>query len=451
MTTLTERIRGSRGWRILMTPVGRRVPVGKTGAPHGIALFMVLIALALMSAVVTDFGYNEMVRYKLAAHERDALKAQALSDSGVNVARLLLSIQAAVQPMLTQLAAAGIPLPAHTIWELVPLDSELMKGLTTGELQSMFGMDVSQVVAERAEAAAEKRQELIEDFDEGAPGAGSGPFIAPEGGFGAFDGGFTVAIEDEEKKAVSLRGWATEVNPQKRWSYVVRLMALFSPERYDFLFEERDSNGNRVDRLELIANIYDYMDANEDATDPRSELTDWGRQGSGSEDGLYTSYDKVEPKNAHFDSTAELLRVHGFSDAHMKAFGDQISIYGDNKVNLLSADALAIEFLVRLCAADPFDYKLIDQVWMQETLQLWNECKMLGILGGCQLSPQGFTTFLDGRGLVTNAQTCQENIGLESKTFTVRVTATVGDVSRTTTLVARVAGASEEYYYYSVR
>lgn len=449
--TIRARIRQSRAWRVLMTPVGRRVPVGKKGAPHGIALFMVLIALALMSAVVTDFGYNEMVRYKLAAHERDSLKAQALSDSGVNMARLLLAIQAAVQPMLTQLASAGIPLPAHTIWQLVPLDSEIMKGLTTGEVQSMFGMDVSAVVAERAEAAAEKRQELLEDFDADDPGAGSGPFVPPEGGFGAFEGNFTVAIEDEEQKAVSMRGWATQVNPQARWAYVMRFMALFAPERYDFLFEERDANGNRVDRLELIANLYDYVDGNQDATDPRSELADWGRIGGGAEDGLYTSYSNIEPKNAYFDSHQELLRVHGFSDAHMKAFGDQISIYAENKVNLLSAGPQAVEFLVRLCAADPYDYKLIDQIWMQETLQLWNECKMLGILGGCQLSPQGFLAFLDGRGLVTNAQQCQDNISLESKNFTVRVTATVGDASRTTTLVARVHGAAEEFYYYSVR
>ncbi|MFZ9886007.1 MAG: hypothetical protein ACO3JL_00790 [Myxococcota bacterium] len=440
-----------RAWRVLMTPVGRRLPVGKRGAPHGIALFMVLIALALMSSVVTDFGYNELVRYRLATHERDGLRAQALSDSGVNLARLLLAVQAAVQPMLTQLAAAGIPLPAHTVWNLIPLDSELLKSLTAGELQSMFGMDVSAAVAERKEAADEKRQTLLEDFEEGREGAGAGPFVPPESGFGAFLGDFTVQIDDEEKKAVSLRGFTTQVNPQARWAYVTRLMALFAPERYDFLFEERDSRGNRVDRLELIANLHDYADGNEDATDPRATQADWGRQGGGAEDGLYSSYRGVEPKNGYFDSHAELLRVHGFSDAHMKAFGEQISIYAESKVNLLSAAPQAIEYLVRICATDPYDYKLIDPLWMQETLQLWNECKMLGILGGCQLSPQGFTTFLDGRGLLINAQQCQDNISLESKNFTVRVTANVNDVTRTTTLVARVHGAAEEFYYYSVR
>ena len=82
---------------------------------------------------------------------------------------------------------------------------------------------------------------------------------------------------------------------------------------------------------------------------------------------------------------------------------------------------------------------------------LWNECKMLGILGGCQLSAEGFVAFLDTRGLATNPDQCKNSISLESKNFTVRVTATVNDVSRTTTVVARVYGAVEEFYYYSVR
>ena len=69
--------------------------------------------------------------------------------------------------------------------------------------------------------------------------------------------------------------------------------------------------------------------------------------------------------------------------------------------------------------------------WVQETLALWNQCKMLGMLGGCQLSPEGFVAFLDTRGIVTNPDQCKQNVSLESKNFTVRVTATVNDVSPT--------------------
>jgi hypothetical protein len=131
----------SRIWFVLTYPVGRRVPVGRrsangkrAGAPHGVALFLVLVALALMSAIVTDFGYNELLRYRLAAHERDSLKAQALNESALNFGRLLLSVQAAVQPFITQLASAGIPLPALTAWQLIPLDCEMLRVLSSGQL-----------------------------------------------------------------------------------------------------------------------------------------------------------------------------------------------------------------------------------------------------------------------------------------------------------------------------
>jgi hypothetical protein len=76
---------------------------------------------------------------------------------------------------------------------------------------------------------------------------------------------------------------------------------------------------------------------------------------------------------------------------------------------------------------------------------------VLGPLGGCMLTPEGFATFLQGRGLLINQQNCTDNIDTQSQNFTVRVTANVGDVSRTTTFVVRSASTTEEYYFYSVR
>ena len=101
--------------RLLLKPVGRRVPLGKNGAPHGVALLTVMVGLALMSIVVSDLGYNEMVRFKLAAHHRDSLKAQALSESGVVFAELTLAVQSAIQPLVTQLSSASDSL-TNTCW-----------------------------------------------------------------------------------------------------------------------------------------------------------------------------------------------------------------------------------------------------------------------------------------------------------------------------------------------
>ena len=379
-------------WKRLTKPVGKRGS-WSNNMPHGVALLTVMVGLAIMSAVVTDLGYNEMVRYKLAIHERDAVKAEALAQSGLNISRLLLVAQGAIQPMLTKLASARIPLPAHTLWQLIPLESELFKGVSSGALQSTFGLDVSDSLEKRGEAMKEIREEMLEQFDDEAVGAGDGPFEPPEGGFGAFDGSFSVDIKDEESK-ITLRGWDQQMTPQSRFAYAARLYSIFQPEQYDFLFEERDAWGNRVDRWELIANIYDYLDANEDATDGNADPIQWGRLTVGSEEGNYTSYDNLEPKNAYFDSLQELRLVHGFSDEHMKAFGEDITIYGEGKVNLLSASTRSLEMLIRLCAMDLTEPSLQDPMWMEETLSLWHEYRTLGPAeGGGPVAPKGSKSF----------------------------------------------------------
>ena len=79
-----------------------------------------------------------------------------------------------------------------------------------------------------------KMEERLDDFDGTEDGAGAQPFEPPKGGFGAFQGNFVVDITDEEKKAATLRGWATELNTQKRFTYVQRRGALLAPQRYDF-------------------------------------------------------------------------------------------------------------------------------------------------------------------------------------------------------------------------
>lgn len=446
-----KRLRATRLLKLLLTPVGRRIPIRRgKGAPHGVALLVVLVALSLMSAVVTDLGANEMVRYRLASNDRDAMKAQALAESSLNIARLLLAMQDAVQPLITQLASTGIPLPAHTFWQLVPLDSELLKGLTSGELQSTLGMNVDAALEERKAKLATQLEEKKASFDADKPGAGLEPFMPPEGGFGAFDGTFRADIQDEEQKPATLRGWATTISPAQCYAYAQRIFHVIEPERYDFLFEDRDGQGNRTSREELIGNLYDWLDENQDAVDPRADATAWCRGGGGAEDAGYSSGYKVVPKNAYYDAPGELRLVRGMSDAHLRAFGDKISIYGDGKVNVLSAPVATIEALIYSCApqGEPL---LFNQTWMQETLTGWEQSKMLGILGGgFPPTPDGLISFLDSRGLVVTPQ-CKDLMSTESHNFTVRSIAQVGEVTRTMTTVMRVHRTTEEFYYYAVR
>jgi Type II secretion system (T2SS), protein K len=438
-----------RAWHTLTVPVGRRVRNGK-GAPHGVALLTVMIALALMSAIVSDLGTNEFIRFRLASNDRDAMKAEALAESGTQVARLILSMQSAVQPCINQLSTIGIPLPAHTFWQLIPMDSEVLKGLTSGELQSAVGLDVSRAVAERKAKHEEDLQTLTSTFDTEAEGVGKTPFQAPEAGFGFFDGEFKVEVVDEEQKAASLRGWQSATTPQQRYPFAARLFHVIQPERFDWLFEERAQDGNRVDRCQFVAGMYDWLDDNADATDGCADINSFGRNTVGAEDSQYSFSATIQPRNAYPDSQGELRLMLGMNEANLRAFGDQISIYGEGKINLLSAPDGSIEALVVGCAqqGEPL---VQNELWMKETIAMWREATTLGALGGgIPITADGFVQLLDTRGMVAQPA-CKEMISLESKNFTVRSTATVGEVTRIMTTVMRLYGSTEELYYYSIR
>ena len=168
-----------------------------------------------MSAIVTDMGANEMIRYKLASNDRDAMKAEALAESSTNLARLLLAMQDAVQPLITQLASSGIPLPAHTFWQLVPLDSELLKGLTRASCRRRSAWtSVEPTRGAQGQARSGRRlDEKTATFDPEKDGVGKEPFEPPEGGFGAFDGTFKADIQTKSRRPSSLRGWTKIIPP----------------------------------------------------------------------------------------------------------------------------------------------------------------------------------------------------------------------------------------------
>lgn len=420
--------------QIFLTPLGTRWSPEKQWRLRGVALLMVMMSLAIMTAVVGDLGYNETIRYKLAIHNRDSLKAEALADGSLKIVGLLLLVQGKLQPMITQFASMGVPLPAYTLWELLPMDSSSVQNLTTGGFASMLGLDVSQALKKR-----EEEQKLAKQNQ-----AFKTTFIPPMGGFGAFEGSFKILIQDEESK-ITLRGWI-DTTDQKRRALTRRLLAaLFAPIRYNDLFEGRGAKREKVDRPTLIANIYDYADIDELRIDPYALDTLWGQGGGGSEKEVYMTDRGILPKNAYFDSLDELRLVHGMTTDHMTLFKDSLSIYGEEggKINILSAKDLVVEALIRFCAANDLDPLLLNQGWVDETVSNWRKYQKQG---KGPVSEAGFMSYLQSRTLKLNDELCKSALGSQAGNFTVTSQATVGDVTRTLTIVIRAQG-DEKYYF----
>ena len=401
---------------------------------------MALSMLVLLSAVVADLSYRESIRYKLAVHHRDALQAQALAAGGIEFARLILVVQPKLQSYLNAASRLGMPLPAPVVWQLIPLHSDLFKGLVSGDLLTSLGMDVS-------EALQNRQQKESEGDSVKNPQA----FVKPKGGFGAFHGSFSVEIVDEESK-ISLRPWAAQTTVTKLKKAVAdKLYALFSPARYDDLFRSQ-AGATSVDRWSLVGNLYDYTQSGDRRIDPQAPEKIWGRPTGGSKSSLYTSTSHVEPKRAYFDSQRELMLVPGMTDAHMSAFGDAVTIYGgdqEGKVNILTASDQVVEALIRYCAKRPDDARLRSKDVIIELLKQWQEHRMGK--DKKQASPTAFVGFLQEQKIEIDPEKCANSVTDQSGVFTIRSAATVGAVTKRLTLVARVFRNVEDNYYFSVQ
>lgn len=417
---------------------------------RGVALLVVLLSLAMLSAVIADFVYNQHVKLLVAARERDALRAHYLARSGIDLARLLLFFQDQLQPALDMAQQAGmLPFGEFVVWKLIPLDSEMLCGVTQGQVGEALGFDM----AAARESMAQRRGQAQEVAE-----ATSQPTEVDERTWSMFDdkaafcdmgGSFKVEIVDEDSK-ISLRRWENQYGPDgaaKR----DQMLALFLPARYDFLFEEEDSAGQRSDRFEAIGALRDWIDRDQNMVDAKAPPERFGRDEGGPEDVNYDTLDSpYKSKNAFYDSLQELHLVRGFDDEMYDTFAPALTVYSEGKVNIKSAtNPTVLIGLFHACAANPMEPVLNDGAWLLQTLQRWQEYRQLGMLGGYgAVNAQGFIAFLQSQGLAVDTARCQNMVGEQSMIFTVKAMARVGDVERTITTVVRVFRAAEEMYYW---
>lgn len=414
---------------------------------RGIALLMVLMSLAMLSAVVADFAYNQHVKFMISARERDALKAHYLARSGIEIARMLLFFQDQIQPALDMAQQAGmLPFGDFVVWKLIPLDSDTLCGVTDGMIGEALGMDMAAAREQQSLRHEEQAAQQPLDLDVDPK---SMSLFDDKASFCNMGGTFSVSIDDEDSK-LSLRHWENQFGPEAA-SRRDLLLALFAPSRYDFLFEEEDSDGQRSDRYDVIAAIRDWMDRDQNMTDAKAAPEAFARDVSGNED---DNYNRLEPpyqaKNAYFDSLQELHLVRGFDDELYDTFAPALSIYSEGQVNIKSAtNPTVLIGLMHACAANPTDILLSDPNWVIETLMRWQEFRQLGTMGGYgAVNADGWMGFLQSQGLSLASDRCSSLIADKSMYFKIKATAKVGDVERSITTVLRIFRSNEEMYYW---
>jgi general secretion pathway protein K len=338
---------------------------------RGVALIMVLATLSVMTVMLAEYQLDASSTTSGAMAARDAIVAEYMARSAVNLTRLLIAteptVRMAIAPLFAFLKRQPPQLP---VWEfadriLAPFNNEE----AANKYASAIGLNLSQ------------------GKNLGMPG-----------------GNFELDVVDEDAKINVNLGASNDIAHIR---LAREIMALIAPPQYGALFEQRDSTGNYSDRLSTCSAIIDWADIDEAAFS--CDVSQAAPTSAGVEDAWYQLLPKpYRRKNAPFDSLGELHLVRGISDDFWSTFVDPdptkpdkrvITVWGQGAVNVNSANAQTL--LGVICSgAKPGTSVCTDP--QQASLFLMGVTMARGITMGAPLfgSPQDFIQMMKGEGMM---------------------------------------------------
>ncbi len=305
------------------TTAKARRRVRRRRSDRGVALILVLGAITVLTVMLTEFQDDTSAELAAALADRDALKAEYLAKSGVELSRLLLASEKTISGAIGAIPGIGLMLGGIQIpvWDYADGVLGAFNDKAGNEaFQQLTGTDLSR-----------------------------GKNLGVEGG------GFHVQIIDEDSKINVNLGAQSNVKSQLR--IASQLLGLTAGEQYRPMFEQRDRDNQFSDRATICGAIIDWADPDENlnACDVRTTTP----VASGTEDSFYQMLDKPYwRKNAAYDSLDELHLVRGISDDFWATFVDPsptnprkrvVTVWGQTKLNVNFANPIV--WLSLTCAA----------------------------------------------------------------------------------------------------
>lgn len=410
----------SRGERVRSSTLGA---AGK----RGMALLLVLTSIAVLTAVAVEFSYDTRIDTTLAANSRDELRAHYMARSATNLARLVLHFQHQLDNMRGQGPAGAMP--GINLWMALPVESSAIN-MFVGAVSGPPPADVPDAPL--------------------APAPGE---MVPAKGltsFGSYEGSFSASITDEESKLNLNRlnnpGEAGQIAAQQ-------LMLLWEDPRWDFLFNETTSHGEKYTREELMLHIRDWIDEDQ-AGSALDRIGSQIVQSASDEVGPYTRFrPSYKPKNALFDSLDEVYLVAGVNDRLMAAFGERLTVYPDinSPLNVNTDDPVMRLLCILIAAADQNHPLLRNPATIQIILEQIEMAQMLGPF--MRLTVEQFAGIVEGAGIPVKPEIKHNPRGNKyltdmSQTFRIEAVGQVGNVTRKLTTVVRYNEALGKLLHY---
>jgi hypothetical protein len=391
-----------------IAPTARPAPRKK-----GVALIMVLVITTVMSAIAADLANESKVNVRAAANSRDQLQAYFHARSAVELELFMLRFQGQVKGMIEQF----VPIPLFELSGFL-VSSDTMKGILS-----------------REPTPSDERKKDTFSIDKP---------------FGDFDGSFWIEEVVDENRKINLNDQGIGCS-----NLIQSLIgAVIDDPKYDPLFETiGDSRDPIRNRIQLIANITDYIDQNE-TVDTVCPITGDESTGGTTEDTRYQRLPygaRYKPRNGLMTSLAELRMVPGVNDAFMRLFANYFTVWSDKKgIAMQTADANMLRAVIRAISGP-------QQPGEEEKFRRFMEERSLLLALGpaAKLTQQVFVQLLQSAQINYDPGRLQRLIAAEALRFedvssVYRITAVgrVGDTTSTITVVWRDDRAAGELLYW---
>jgi len=297
---------------------------------EGVALILAITTVAILALMLTDMHETTGTAFAVSTSQRDALQAEYMAKSALNLSRLLIAKEPEVRRFVSPLyqAATGRPAPQLPVWNFV---NEMLSPFCTPEDQRdtlmQLGIDFGDT----------------QGFDD-LPGECHVVAVSENGKINVNDPLFL----DGERARDSVA------------SQVFSLTGGYQPQSpYDPLFTREDASGTLTTRTDLITALIDWWDRDIQRTDfdPGAGTTQTGRTGAEDDSFYQLGKDPYRNKNAPLDSIQELHLIRGFTDDFWATFVEPIpndpasrimTIYASGLVNVNEASPQVL--LGRICS-----------------------------------------------------------------------------------------------------
>lgn len=443
----------------------------------GIALLIVLSSLMILTTAVVEFTYNSRINYQLAVNAKQKLQAYYLARSSLSFSKLLLKYYKESQTLLQKASDAGQNIVTEPLYRMLPLSSELIRGIIDGSMTSLLSGEqsgpsdgsadeavptpnledeafINKVNEEQADKAAEGKSDM---------GLDMGPSMlatVEAQKFLNFSGDFSSEITEENSK-FDLNTLANKESNSDAYDQRKKLLySYLMLPRFEKVFENHE-----VDAQNLVNALGDWVDAND-------TVNDFDKVERGGENSIYRDVD-YKVKNGKMLTLSEMRLVSGMNDQIYSLLKNAVTVYtGVDPINVcVSPDSedwvsAMIYFYTHYAnCGSPIDYSDTDKM-VELVSTVLSGCPDVNAMASSLNSQLGLADLQDevaGDNGKTSPTTgakvagCsfqfKDLLGADNKVFTIKAMGQVGETSLTIETVVNIDNADPslwKYYYYHV-